>query len=202
MNPNLKAFTLVELLLAIVLTMILTALLMPAMSRTHCGGRRSNCLSNARQIGLAFKQYSVDNSDSFPSVSSNSSLTSSSVFLSLTNGNYLSVGRIYLCPQDEKRTCGTSSCFTSSNNSYACLVADSTGTKGLTEGESSDNPLILDRGLIGAPGYAINLTNATWSQTSPHKTYGGNIFYVGGHASFRRFFDTGSDGTNGFVVVP
>ncbi len=208
MNSNHKAFTLVELLLAIVLTVILLGLLQPTHCRARESARRANCMSNVRNIGLAFKQYAVDNNNSFPTiVTSNNGITSTSVFLSLTNGGYLQPGKIYVCPSDKKKkpfkkTFFSSGSFTEANNSYACVVANATGTNGMTEAASSDQPLLFDEGLIGAPGYAINLTNATWSAASPHKTDGGNIFYVGGHAGWKKRFDTGSDGTNGFVVVP
>lgn len=139
--------------------------------------------------------------------SSTNSLTSTSVFLSLTNGGYLQPGKIYVCPSDMKKKpfkkpFFSSGSFTSSNNSYACVVADATGTNGMTEGASSDQPLIFDEGLIGAPGWVIGLTNAAWKTTSAHKGDGGNIFYVGGQAGWKKKLEVGGDGTNGYVVVP
>ncbi len=200
------SFTLVELVVAISVIALLIALVIPVMARARERQARSYCLSNIRQIGLAFKQYSIDGLDFFPPypypVGVNPYATSSSVFLGLTNGHYLHVGSIYVCPLDRSRRPGTVNAFGISNNSYACSVADLTGRTGLTEAVTSDNPMVFDRGLAGAPGWIKNLTNATWLASSPHGTDGGNIFYADGRSGFKNFFDTGKDGTNGFVLEP
>ncbi len=72
---------------------------------------------------------------------------------------------------------------------------------------SAYNPLILDAGLTGAPCYVANLTNAKWNPKFPHKINGdikdgGYIFSIGGQAAFKKAFDTGTDGTNGFILEP
>ncbi len=199
-----KAFTLVEAVVILVLVCLFYALLIPATTRVRGPCRRSACLSNARQIGLAFKQYAIDNNDQFPWIgASSNSVTSSSVFATLTNGCYLSIGKIYICPQDKGKVTGTSGLFGAANNSYACVVSNSSGLHGLSETNSSDNPLILDAHLKGAPGYVVNLTNAKWNSNASHGGGdGGNIFYVGGQAAFKKTFDTGTDGTDGFIVEP
>ena len=203
MKSKYSAFALVELVVIIVLSVVLFALLMPTLHQREGGCYRSACMSNARQIGLAFKQFAVDNNDEFPGiVTAKNSVTSSSVFASLTNGNYLAIGKVYTCPQDTGKVTGSSSSFGPANNSYACVVSNSTGLHGLNESVSSDNPLIFDTGLKGAPGYVINLKDAKWDSGSSHKGGGGNIFFVGGQAAFRKVFDTGADGTNGFVILP
>lgn len=101
-----------------------------------------------------------------------------------------------------KKIAGSPGNFTTVNNSYAYVVADAAGTNGLSEAGSSDQPLIFDEGVIGAPGWVIGLTHAFWKSTSAHKGDGGYVFYVAGQAGFKKKFDTGSDGTNGYVVVP
>lgn len=56
-----KAFTLIELLVVIAIIALLMALLMPAMERAREQGRRTVCISNLRQLMLAWLMYADDN---------------------------------------------------------------------------------------------------------------------------------------------
>jgi len=59
------AFTLIELLVAIAVIGIVAALLLPALARAKERSRQAACLSNLRQIGLAFSLYLGDHEDRF-----------------------------------------------------------------------------------------------------------------------------------------
>src|SRR5512139_987427 len=56
-------FTLIELLVVIAVIAILMAILMPALNRAREQGRRAGCLSNLKNLTLAWIMYADDNED-------------------------------------------------------------------------------------------------------------------------------------------
>jgi prepilin-type N-terminal cleavage/methylation domain-containing protein/prepilin-type processing-associated H-X9-DG protein len=58
-----KGFTLIELLVVIAIIAILMAILMPSLNRAREQGKRASCLSNLKQLQLAWIAYAGDNDD-------------------------------------------------------------------------------------------------------------------------------------------
>ena len=82
-----RAFTLIELLVVIAIISLLAAMLFPVFASARAAARRTVCISNLRQIGMALAMYRED-WEGLPQ------------HLSDANATYVKDPRIFLCPND------------------------------------------------------------------------------------------------------
>ena len=106
-----RGFTLIELLVVIVIIAILAALLFPALSGALENSRRTNCLSNGRQLQAGIVAYSTENDGNLPYSNQGTAAdgwlyAKGSAMITqkdLETGQiwpYVKVAKIYRCPSD------------------------------------------------------------------------------------------------------
>jgi prepilin-type N-terminal cleavage/methylation domain-containing protein/prepilin-type processing-associated H-X9-DG protein len=93
-----RGFTLIELLVVIAIISILAAILFPVFGRARENARRSSCLSNERQLGMAFLQYFQDYDERFPLLGKNGAAETSWVY---TMQPYIKNTQMLRCPSDK-----------------------------------------------------------------------------------------------------
>ena len=208
MNKTSKCgFTLIELLVVIAIISILAAILFPVFQSVRENARRTACLSNEKQLGLAFTQYTQDFDESLPSQSCGGtgvnqmgwvlystfgSGATASVY-DVTKGNlysYVKSKQVYVCPDD---TAGQTA-----GNSYAtngCLAAANACTAGVGAGKvlaAIDSPtqtMLLNEEVDGAGPNAASddgyFQYFQGSNTFQGRHRGGsNVEFVDGHAKY------------------
>ena len=125
-----KAFTLIELLVVIAIIAILAALLLPALAAAKRKAQRINCISNLKQVGIAFRLWEGDNGDRYPmavqtafngakekiyaaGVAPTAGYGLTNVFVVMSNE--LSTPKILVCPSDSSRNYTTNFAILANN---------------------------------------------------------------------------------------
>jgi len=205
MKKTKKGFTLIELLVVIAIIAILAAMLLPALARAREQARRSVCISNLKQLGLALKMYTQDYREFFPLASNaainptaNDVSTQSTVEnLRLLYDAYISSVDTFTCPSDIKKN----SSITSTTDALYQKVSYAYA-RGLTEQVETETVLMVDRAGLNDDGVTAGDVGR-WNSllqgdntTSPlakgdmtagyvnHKTDGVNALYVGGNVAW------------------
>ena len=96
MKRRRDGFVLIELLVVVAIIGILAAILLPALARSREAARRTACLSNLSQIGVAMFMYAEENDGKLPW----SGGMGNADCLEVLAGDYLGTAEVFVCPSD------------------------------------------------------------------------------------------------------
>jgi prepilin-type N-terminal cleavage/methylation domain-containing protein/prepilin-type processing-associated H-X9-DG protein len=214
-------FTLIEILVVIGIIALLAALLFPALARVRESGRTKSCLSNMKQLGLAFQQYVQDSGRRYPGAGEYQKWGNGGHWVSGTNDNGTGTGKladlatfvwtgqtanveggalypyakspqIYICPSNAD---GRKKRLSYSMN---CAIA---GMHDVRMSQPSDIIVLVDEDKNNDGfWYAVNSTNSTDALTRVHNN-GGNLLFADGHAKFYSYDVYPLDSAHGALKV-
>lgn len=206
-----RAFTLIELLVVISVVAILAALLLAALpTNSEPKAIRIHCVNNLKQVGLAFRLWSDDGGDKFPTAYSTNQggtleyIATGDVFRHFQLlSNELATTKILACPADKRQPSPGFTSLSNSNISYFVGVdAEETMPRMILTGDRN----IATNGVPIKSGLVLIKSNAVLSWTTEMHVECGNLGIADGSVQketslgFQRLIGTTGTNLNRFQV--
>ncbi len=203
MKAKRLGFTLIELLVVIAIIAILAAILFPVFARARENARRTSCLSNAKQLGLGFMQYTQDYDEMYPIIGY--ALGDTVVYPSGQTSNnswilrvypYVKSVQIFTCPSNtippwQGGTSPSAVAGTSYGASSALLTNGLVPTALAAVQKVSDTVLLADS--AGTAAYMINQTYSSTRYVTDRHLEGANFCFADGHAKWKKMSRNAAD---------
>jgi len=207
-----RGFTLIELLVVIAIIALLMAILMPTLKRAREQGQRAVCLSNVRQLGLAWILYADDNDDKLVSSEAGGPWANlyGEPWVGMTwAGSWAQGGqlheddqidgikggalwpyvrelKLYKCPTGYRGELMTYAMMISSNG--RSVDGSPVFKKRVQIPQPTERLLFIDEGLSSPDAYSVRYTSREWWDQPVTRHGDGTTFsFMDGHADYHKW---------------
>lgn len=198
-----RGFTLIELLVVIAIIAILAAILFPVFARAREKARQTACVSNMRQIALAFFQYSQDyDGGSVPGVLEQTTTPYTYGLWVAAIQPYIANDQIMVCPSNQNAKNYTDGVWAPKvvDYGYNAWINLRMRDKQLSPGATMSNIFIFADCGIPDPYNREHLYDGPPNRygAAPHND-GANFAFIDGHAKWQKQTGGATDAYKGVV---
>jgi len=191
-----RAFTLIELLVVIGIITILIAVLLPVLMKVREHGYRTTCLSNVRQLAVAWTNFATDHNGSLPQGEKNPWVIWTSTEYGIVNGSlfpYVRSMKVYRCPNDPREGALRSYCINSYVHGLSGAGLNIVGPANIADlKQPSEVIVFIEHGgqdLSRASFSEPIISPPSWEAVPSYWHGGSTVSFGDGHTEFLKWED-------------